>query len=96
MLRKAVELRPGNAQANFQLAKLVWQKSKDPEAAVYLDRATKADPEYREAFFLHATVLQALGRKAEAAKSFARVKELSAKALARQQDLFSETPTTAP
>jgi tetratricopeptide (TPR) repeat protein len=92
LLRRAVAARPRNARANFQLAKLVWQKSKNPEVLSFLERAIQADPELREAFFLHGTVLQSLGRKAEASKSFARVKELSAKELARQQDLFSESP----
>jgi tetratricopeptide (TPR) repeat protein len=92
LLRKAVAARPRNARANFQLAKLVWQKTKGAEVLPFLERAIQADPELREAYFLHGTVLQSLGRKAEAAKSFARVKELSAKELARQQDLFSESP----
>jgi tetratricopeptide (TPR) repeat protein len=90
-LRKAVRLRPGNARANYALGKLIWQRSKDPEALKFLERATQADPLFREAFFLHATALQSLGRKDEAARSFARVKELSQRELARQQDLFSES-----
>lgn len=92
LLRKALRARPRNAKANFQLAKLVWQKSKSAEVLPFLERAIQSDPELREAFFLHGTVLQSLGRKTEAARSFARVKELSAKELARQQDLFSESP----
>ncbi|MBI3681264.1 MAG: tetratricopeptide repeat protein [Acidobacteria bacterium] len=91
LLRKAAAMRPRNAHANYQLAKLVWQKSKGEEAAVFLERATQADAEFREAFYLKGTVLQALGRKAEAAQAFARVKELSEKSLARQRDLFSES-----
>lgn len=92
LLRKAVSMRPGNARANFQLAKLVWQKAKKPEALQFLKRATSTDPQFREAFFLQANVLQTLGRKAEAAASFAHVKKLSEKELSRQQDLFSELP----
>jgi predicted Zn-dependent protease len=92
LLRKAVAMRPGNAAANYQLAKLVWQQSRNPEALPFLQRATQADPEFRAAFYLLATVQQSLGRKADAAQSFARVKELSAKELGRQQDLFSELP----
>ena len=92
LLRRAVALRTGNARANYQLAKLVWQHSKSPEALLFVSRATQADRDFREAFFLQANIQQALGRKAEAAKSFARVKELSAKELARQQELFSESP----
>ncbi len=91
LLRKATALRPKNARANYQLAKLLWQRSKSAEALTFLQRATESDPAFREAFFLQANVLAALGRKAEAAKYFARVKELSAKELERQQDLFSES-----
>lgn len=91
LLRKAVALRTGNAPANYQLAKLVWQQTKNPEALVFLQRATRADPDFREAFYLQGTVQKALGQTAAAAKSFARVKELSSKELARQQDIFSES-----
>lgn len=90
LLRAALALRPRNAQVNYQLAKLIWQKSKSQEAAVLLDRATQADPEFREAFFLQGTVLQARGRRTEAARAFARVKQLSERDVARQRDLFSE------
>lgn len=91
-LRKAVALRPRNTRASYQLAKLVWQTSRNPEALTFLERATQTDPDFREALFLRASVLQALGRRSEAAPLFARVKELSAKDVARQQDLFSESP----
>jgi len=47
-------------------------------------------PEYRETFFLQGTVLQALGRRTEAARALARVKQLSERDVARQRDLFSE------
>lgn len=89
-LRKAVSQRPGSAHANFALGKLMWRRSRTPLALPYLERAVQADPEFREALFLHGTVLQAMGRKAEAARSFARVKKLSAQELSRQQDLFTE------
>lgn len=91
LLRKAVAMRPNNARANYQLAKLIWQTSKNREAAVFLDRATKADGEFREAFILYGTVLQSLGRKPEAAQAFARAKQLSEQEVSRQRDLFSES-----
>lgn len=91
LLRKALSLRPNHARANYQLAKLLWQKKKLPDTLLFVKRATAADPELREAFYLQGTVLQASGRAAEAAKSFAQVKRLSEKALAQQQqDIFSE------
>jgi tetratricopeptide (TPR) repeat protein len=91
LLREALRRKPKHARANYQLAKLVWQKNKNPEAVVWLERAIGADGEYREAHYLLATVYQALGRRAEAAREFAAVKRLSAKELATQQDLFSES-----
>lgn len=91
LLRQAVTLRPRNARANYQLGKLIWQNSKSQEAAQYLERATQADGQFREAFFLYGTVLKAAGRTAESTKAFARVKQLSEQEVARQRDLFSES-----
>lgn len=91
LLRAAAAMRPRNARANYQLAKLIWQKSKSQEAAAFLERATKADNEFREAFFLYGSVLQALGRKPESARAFARVKQISEADVAKQRDLFSES-----
>jgi tetratricopeptide (TPR) repeat protein len=90
LLRSAVRRKPQHARANFQLAKLIWQKSRNPEAIACLENAISADPKYREAHYLLATVYQALGRKEEAARQFAAVKRLSAAEVATQQDLFSE------
>jgi tetratricopeptide (TPR) repeat protein len=92
LLRKATTLRPRHGRANYQLGKLLWQKSKSPEGIKFVQRATEVDPNLREAFFLQGTMLQSLGRRAEAAKAFARVKELSKKELDRQRDLFSVDP----
>ena len=60
LLRKALAVRPRNAKANLQLAKLVWQKSKSAEVLPFLERAIQTDPELREAFFVHGTVLQSV------------------------------------
>jgi superkiller protein 3 len=92
LLRKAVRLKPGHAQANYQLAKLLWQTAKSKEAVSYLERATAADPDFREAHYLLATVHQAMGNREAAAREFAAVKRISEKELSRQQDLFSEQP----
>jgi len=91
LLRKAVSLRPDNARANYQLAKLIWQTSKSKEAAAFLARATEANPAFREAFVLSGTVLQAMGQRSAAAKAFARARELSEQELSRQRELFSES-----
>lgn len=92
LLRKAVRLKPAHAQANYQLAKLLWQTAKSKEAVSYLERATAADPDFRQAHYLLATVYQALGDRTAAAREFAAVKRISEKDLSRQQDLFSEQP----
>lgn len=91
LLKRALELRPRHPYANFQAGKLLWQSERErAQALPYLERATAADRDFREAFFLYGTALQAAGRKAEAARAFARVREISAKEIARQQDLFVE------
>ncbi len=90
LLRQALAQRPRNARANYQLARWLWRNSKSAESATLLDRATQADPEFREAFFLYGKVLQAQGRTADAQKAFARVKQLSERELSRQRDMFLE------
>lgn len=90
LLRGALRRKPRHARANFQLAKLLWQKNRSPEAVACLENAIATDPKYREAHYLLATIYQALGRKEEAQREFAAVKRLSAAEVATQQDLFSE------
>ncbi|MFN0105123.1 MAG: tetratricopeptide repeat protein [Bryobacteraceae bacterium] len=90
LLRKALTQKPNHARANYQLAKLVWQRRKAPEAIPCLERAVKNDPDLREAYYLLGRVYQESGRKADAQRVFARVKELAGKARSQQLDLFSE------
>jgi tetratricopeptide (TPR) repeat protein len=90
LLRKALALKPNHPRANYQLAKLVWQQRKAPEAIPCLERAVKNDPDLREAYYLLGRVYQETGRKADAQRVFARVKALSEKARSQQLDLFSE------
>lgn len=88
LLRKAMALKPANAMALFQLAKLVWRQSKGEESITLLERAVRADPDYREAHYLLGTIFQSLGRKEDAAKEFAAVKRISQEAVRRSRDLF--------
>ncbi len=90
LLRKALTQKPNHPRANYQLAKLVWQQRRAPEAISCLERAVKSDPDLREAYYLLGRVYQESGRKADAQRVFARVKELADKARSRQLDLFSE------
>lgn len=70
----------------------MWQQRRSPEATTCLEKSVATDPDFREAHYLLATIYQALGRKQEAARQFAAVKKISARELAEQQDLFSESP----
>lgn len=88
LLRKAVRLRPRSAAALYQLAKLLWQRSKSQEAASLLERSVQADNKYREAHYLLGTVYQSLGRKQEAAREFALVKKMSQEEVNRTRDIF--------
>jgi tetratricopeptide (TPR) repeat protein len=90
LLRQALAHKPNHARANYQLAKLIWQQRKAPEAIPCLERAVKNDPELREAFYLLGRIYQESGRKADAQRVFARVKALTEKARSQQLDLFSE------
>jgi tetratricopeptide (TPR) repeat protein len=92
LLRASLARKPKHARANYQLAKLVWQKNRSVEAVTCLEKSIASDPDYREAHYLLANVYQSLGRKTEAAREFAAVKRISAKELSRQQDLFSDQP----
>lgn len=87
-LRKAVTLRPQHPQSCYQLAKLLWLKSKSPDAVALLEQAVKSQPQYREAHYLLATVYQSLGRRAEAQREFAAVKRLSEAEVQKSRDLF--------
>jgi tetratricopeptide (TPR) repeat protein len=90
LLRKAIAQKPNHPRANYQLAKLIWQQRKAPEAIPCLERAVKNDPDLREAYYLLGRVYQETGRKADAQRVFTRVKELADKARSQQLDLFSE------
>ncbi len=97
-LRKAIALRPYNSRANYQLAKVIWQSRKDKEAAALLERATQADPTFREALLLSATVLRTLGREAEAKRASEQAERLSRTEMSRHRDSFAEieAPVKAP
>ena len=88
LLRKAIAVKPRNATALYQLAKLVWQRSKSEEAISLLDRSVQVDPRYREAHYLLGTVYQTLGRKQEAAREFALIRRLSESEVKRTRDIF--------
>lgn len=87
-LRKAVKLRPRHPQTCYQLAKLLWAKSKSPDSAALLEQAVQSQPAYREAHYLLATVYQSLGRRADAQREFAVVKKLSESDVQKSRDLF--------
>jgi tetratricopeptide (TPR) repeat protein len=90
LLRKAVGVKPRSAQALYQLAKLVWQRSKSEEAVSLLERSVASQPKYREARYLLASVYQALGRKSDAAREFSAVRAISERELQRTRDIFEQ------
>jgi len=92
LLRASLARKPKHARANYQLAKLVWQKNRSVEAVTCLEKSIASDPDYREAHYLLANVYKGLGRQTLAAREFAAVKRISAKELSTQQDLFSDQP----
>jgi tetratricopeptide (TPR) repeat protein len=93
LLRQSLTRKPLHARANFQLAKLIWQQRKAPEAIPCLEKAVKSEPDLREAWYLLGRVYQEKGRTQDAARAFARMRELADKQRSQQLDLFSEPPT---
>lgn len=92
LLRGVLAKKPARARANYQLAKLIWQQRKAPEAIPCLERSVKSDPNLREAHYLLARIYQSMGRKADADRMYARVKVIADKERSEQLDLFSEPP----
>jgi tetratricopeptide (TPR) repeat protein len=90
-LRKALQLRPQHPQTLYQLGKILWTRSRSPEAVTFLERAVKTQPDYREAHYLLGTFYRALGRTPEAQREFATVKKLSEAELQKSRDLFEES-----
>lgn len=89
-LRKALQLKPQHPQTLYQLGKILWTRSKSPEAVTLLERAAKNQPDYREVHYLLASVYQTLGRRADAQREFAVVKKLSEAEVQKSRDLFEE------
>ena len=89
-LRKALQLKPRHPQTLYQLGKILWMRSKSPEAVGLLERAANNQPDYREAHYLLASVYQSQGRRAEAQREFAVVKRLSEAEVQKSRDLFEE------
>jgi Flp pilus assembly protein TadD len=52
MFAQAVKIEPKFSQANFQLGRLYWERKNYKSAAEHLQKVTKEDGRYREAFFL--------------------------------------------
>ncbi len=71
--RKAVEIDPQSALAQYKLGVFLGQRQADEEAMVYLRKAIELDPDYRDAHFNLATALSRLGRLGEASFHFDRV-----------------------
>lgn len=88
--RRAVALKPKNAPALYQLAKLLW-RTKNPEAVALLERAVAVDAGYREAHYLLASAYQTLGRRADAAREFAVVQKLTSEGARKVRSLFEIT-----
>lgn len=88
LLRHAVTLQPGNAEALLQLGRLIWTARRDSQALTFADRALEAAPESRDALRLRAEVLRGLRRRDEAAAAAARAASLLDSDLARQAALL--------
>ena len=71
--RKAIEIDPQSALAQYKMGVFLGQRAADEEAMVYLRKAIELDPGHRDAHFNLATALSRLGRLDEALSHFDQV-----------------------
>jgi len=76
LLDKALALDASQADAHFELGKLLINQGKASEAAHHLETATRLDPANRSAHFALANAYRILGRNADQAKELERYREL--------------------
>ena len=76
-LRQALAVRPEAASARFNLARALLMSGQAGPAAAELEAVTATEPRMREAFYMLGRAYQALGRADDAARAFARARELA-------------------
>lgn len=76
MARRAVELFPNSARANFEYGFQLRKKGRTSQSALFLQKAMEADPSYEEPFFFYGEMLLSEDRYEEAAKYLAKALEI--------------------
>jgi len=79
LLRKAISLNPGLAASYALLGKLLLQGDRTAEAVSELEHAIQLRPDYRPAHLYLANAYRKLGKEAEAAREFQKVRDLNEK-----------------
>lgn len=87
-LEKALALKPSHAAALYHFGKLKWQLSKEQTAVEYLERALRAEPKFRQAHYLLATIYRDLGQPEKAEPHWAAVRRLGEQAIERDRELL--------
>jgi Tfp pilus assembly protein PilF len=83
LLRKAISLNPGLAASYALLGKLFLHGDRAAEAVPELEHAIQLRPDYRPAHLYLATAYRKLGKEAEAAREFQKVRDLNEKERAK-------------
>ncbi|MCX6592462.1 MAG: tetratricopeptide repeat protein [Acidobacteria bacterium] len=84
-LTRALALRANYADPHYQLARIDFRERKFAEALAHLDIAVKILPKQEAIHLLLARTYQALGRKADADREFATVRQLKQETTERHQ-----------
>ena len=91
-LRQALAVRPDAAPARFNLGRALLMSGQAGPAAAELEAVTAREPRMREAFYMLGRAYQALERADDAARAFARARELAAQGV----PAAGETPEKEP
>jgi tetratricopeptide (TPR) repeat protein len=89
-LRQAVNLRPQDARVYFRLGELFRVEKQIEKAVPFYEKAITLDPSFPEPLYKLGQAYVRLGRQEEAKKTFARHREVLAKAEADMSRRFSE------
>ena len=84
LLTKAIQLRPGNTSALYELAQLQYAEGKTAAAVASLEELVRKVPDFTPAHVLLARVYYKLNRQADAERERATIDQLNSKEQERQ------------
>ena len=88
LLRKSIDLNPGFAASYALLGKLLLHADRAAEAVPLLERAIQLRPDYPPAHMYLANAYKKLGKEAESAREFQRLRDLNERESAKPSLLY--------